>query len=811
LDKIWQDFRYGMRTLRRTPGFTIVALLTLALGIGANTAIFSVVNAVLLRPLPFAESNQLISITEVDPAHPTLNSIQLSFTKYSAVHEQSRSLAAVSVYYPFTLSLMGGREPELISAARVSRDFFRTMDVSPALGRTFAADEDQPGGADVALISDGLWHSHFGADPKLVGQKLTLDGRNVTVVGILPASFRFPMQFPEPEIWLPRAFEIDFLSALQVHSGAGYLFGIARLGPGIGLSQAQADLDTINVRYRQQSGTFADQKFGIFLTPLEESLVGTLRPSLVVLLAAVAFVLLIACANVASLLLVRASTRSKEIAIRKALGASRWSLLRQLLSESLLLSLFGGMLGVGLAAALLPVLRLITPGAVPRLEQSSLDAKVLLFTLGISILTGLVSGLAPALQVSGRALHDVLKEGGRTSSAGGVRNRFRSVLVIAEVAVALILMTGAGLLIQSFARLMQVDPGFDASNVMTFPISLPKARYGEAALQAQFYQQVLARVRTLPGVQTAAFASSVPLAGVTPYIFFCPEGMACQGIGKDPVIAQGRVSAGYFESMRSSLLRGRLFTEQDVAGGLNVAIVNRSLAEHYWPGQDPLGKHLMNSRDRIPREIVGVVADAKITTLNADGFDQMFLPMAQAPWPSATLVVRSPMDPESLVKAVRQAFGDVDATLPVTGIMSLHEVVSNSVAQPRLIMQLCSAFAALALLLAVIGLYAVMAYSVNQRQQEMGVRMALGATPRDILRLVVGRGMGLTLTGIVIGVAGSFGIMRLLASLLFGTQATDPIAFSAAAMLLGVAAILASYVPARRATRLDPMLALRYE
>jgi putative ABC transport system permease protein len=436
---------------------------------------------------------------------------------------------------------------------------------------------------------------------------------------------------------------------------------------------------------------------------------------------------------------------------------------------------------------------------------------VLLFTLGVCLLTGLASGLVPAFQISGRDLHDTLKEGGRGSGDGSARSRFRSLLVVAEVAVALVLMTGAGLLIKSFARLMQVNPGFQSQSLMTFPVTLPRARYAGADQQAQFYQQMLEQTRTLPGVQSAGFASTVPLGGVTPYIFFCPEGMACQGIGRDPVIAQSHVSPGYFETMHTPLLRGRLFTNQDVAGGNNVAIVNRSLADHYWPNQDPIGKHLMNSRDKIQREVVGVVADVRFSSLSTAAFEQMFLPMAQSPWPSATLVVRSQSDPASLVSAVRQQFAKLDPTLPVSGILSMDEVVSASVAQPRLIMQFVGIFAGLALLLAAVGIYAVMAYSVNQRQQEMGIRMALGAQPRDILRLVVGHGMGLTLAGVVLGVTGSFALTRLLVSLLFGTRATDPLAFCAAAVLLAAAAFLACYIPARRATRLDPMLALRYE
>ena len=572
-----------------------------------------------------------------------------------------------------------------------------------------------------------------------------------------------------------------------------------------------AELDTLNANYRQQFGSNADFKYGLSVASLEQNLVGTLRPSLLVLLAAVGFVLLIACANVASLLLVRATVRQKEIAIRKALGASRARLIRQLLSESVVLSLLGGVLGVLLAAALVPLLRLITPGAVPRLEQTTVDGTALLFTLALCTLTGLGFGLVPAWQISGRDLHDTLKEGGRGSSDGSARNRFRSLLVVAEVAVALVLMTGAGLLIKSFARLMEVNPGFESHRVMTFPITLPASHYSTPEQQAQFYQQLLIRVKNVPAVQSAGFASSVPLANTTIFVFFCPEGIACQGIGKDPVIAEDRVTPDYFRAMHTPLIRGRFFTDQDVAGNTNIAIVNQSLADRYWPNQDPIGKHLMNSRNKIPREVVGVVADARFNSLGTPSTEQMFLPMAQAPWPSATLVVRSQSDPTPLVNAIRQKFAELDPTMPVSGILSMDEVVANSAAQPRLIMQFVGVFAGLALLLAAVGIYAVMAYSVSQRRQEMGIRMALGAQPRHILKLVVGHGMGLTLVGVTLGVAASFGLTRLLATLLFDTRAADPFAFTGAALLLAATAFLACYVPARRATRTDPVLALRYE
>jgi len=454
---------------------------------------------------------------------------------------------------------------------------------------------------------------------------------------------------------------------------------------------------------------------------------------------------------------------------------------------------------------------LISPGTVPRLEQTSVDGTVLLFTFAVSVVSGLASGIIPAFQISRRGLHDTLKEGGRGFSDGGHRNRFRSALVVAEVAVAVMLMTGAGLLIKSFARLMSVNPGFESSSLTTFPVSLPKIRYGTPELQSQFYRQLLEQIRLLPGVQSVGLGSSLPLIGVRPYIFFCPEGMVCQGIGKDPVIARTYVSPDYFQAMHTPLLRGRFFSEQDVIGSNNIALVNQALADRYWPNQNPVGKHLMNSRDKIQREVVGVVGNVKFNSLDTADFPQVFMPILQTGAADATLVVRSQSDPTALVRAVRQEFAKLDSTLPVSGVLSMNQVVSESVAQPRLIMQFVGIFAGLALVLAAVGIYAVMAYSVNQRRQEMGIRIALGAQPHHILRLIVGHGMGLTLLGIGIGVAGSFASTRLLVSLLFGTRTSDPLAFCAAVVLLNSAALLACYIPARRATRLDPVLALRYE
>jgi putative ABC transport system permease protein len=811
MQNLWQDLKFALRMLRKNPGFTAVAILTLALGIGANTTIFSVINTVLLQPLPFKEPGSIINLTQYD-LNTKAGGALMSFTKYTQIQEQSKTLESLAGFYPLTLSLVTEREPEAVNGARASIDFFRVLGISPARGRAFLPEEEQDGGADVAVISDGFWHSHFAGDPATLGKALVLDGKTATIVGILPASFRFPLQYPEPDVWLPRPSETVLLTPAQVRGGASYSNMIARLRPGETLQRASAELDAINASYKQQFGSNADAtKFGILAQTLEESLVGGLRPSLLVLLAAVGFVLLIACANVANLLLARATARDREIAVRKALGASGGRLVRQLLSESILLSVCGGALGVFLAAALMPALRSISPGAVPRLGEAKIDGVVMIFSLLLCAITGIAFGLVPALQTSKKDLHEILKEGGRGSSEGGSRGRFRAVLVVAEIGIALVLMTGAGLLIQSFARLMQVNPGFSPKNLTAFPLTLPPSRYSKPELQAQFYRELLEHIRSMPEVQAAGITSYLPLGGGARYVFVCPEGFVCQGVGKDPTSAVRQVSAGYFETIRTPLLSGRTIDEKDIAGGSPVAVINEAAAKHFFLGQNPIGKHIANSRDMVQREIVGVAADVKFNTLNAADVEEMYLPMAQVPWPNTTLLVRSAANSQSLVRAVRSKIAEVDPSLPVSGISSMEEVVDASVAQPKLTMQFVGIFAGFALLLAAIGIYGLIAYTVSARNQEMGIRVALGARPADILRLVVGQGMRMTMIGVVAGVIVSLALTRLLSSLLFGVRATDPIVFGAAAIVLAGAAFVACYIPARRATRVDPIVVLRYE
>jgi len=803
-----QDIRYGLRRIVQNPGFSAIAVLTLALGIGATSTIFSVVNAVLLRPLPFHDPQHLVAVSQVT-TDTQAGAVPMSFTKYEAIRDQSQSLARIAVYYPISPSLGGESEPEQIAAARVSGDLFGLLGVAPQLGRGFDAAEMTPGGADAAVITDGLWHRRFGGEPTVLGRTLRLDGKDVTVVGVLPAAFRFPLQLPEPQVWMPRVSEPDALTPAQVHSGASYLSFVARLQPGRTIAQAQAELDTINARYREQYGSYVDAtRFRLQAQSLAESLVGTSRPPLALLLAAVAFVLLIVCTNVASLQLARGSARVREMAVRKALGASRVRLVRQLLVESLALSLVGGALGLLLALAAVPLAQQITAGTLPRLEETRVDGTVLLFSLALCGLTAVAFGVVPALHASRGDLQTGLRQGGRGSSDGAARSRLR-VLFVGEVAVALVLLTGAGLLVRSLAGLVSVDPGFKPQGVTAIPITLPVARYSQPARQADLFRQLLERAAALPGVKAAAATSYVPLSGAFRFVFFCPEGRVCEGIGKDPVIAQRQITPDYFEATRTPLRRGRAFTAADTAQSLPVVIVNETTARRYWPGADPIGKHLANSRDKVQREVVGVAADVKFRSLDAPNIEEMYLPLAQSPWPSMTVLVRSDTDPRPLVAAVRRELARLDPDIAVSGVQSLDEIVSGSVAQPQLVERVVAVFAALALVLASIGIYGVMSYSVAERTRELAVRMALGAGPREILRLVLGEGLGLTAAGLVLGLAVSLAATRLMSSLLFGVSATDPVTFGGAVAVLAATALLASFLPARRGMRLSPVRALR--
>ncbi|MGH9747498.1 MAG: ABC transporter permease [Candidatus Acidiferrales bacterium] len=811
MQTLLQDLKYAVRALAKSPSFTLVALLTLALGIGANTAIFSVINSVLLSPLPYKNPRQLVNISAAN-METGIAGIAVSYTRLQHLQRESHVLESVGAFFPFESTLTGRGEPEQVSAGRVTGNLFHVLGITPAIGRDFLPAEDQPGGADVVILSDSFWHNHFGGDPSLVGQAISLDGRSATVVGILPPSFHFPFQQPEPGVWVPRVFEPSTLLPTLVRSGAGFLFVIGRLNPGESLARFQAELAAINPTYRRDNPGFADApKYILAATSLDESLVGGLRSSLIVLLVAVGFVLLIACANVANLLLARATAREKEIAIRQALGASRSRLVRQLFTESLLLSLVGGSLGALIAAWCLPLLRFVTPGAIPRIDEVRIDARVLLFSLALCILTGIAFGLVPSLQQARRDLHETLKDASRGSTDSGRGGRARRLMVVAEVAIALVLVTGAGLLIESFVRLARVNPGFDSRNVLTIPLTLPSARYSDPEKRAELLRQLLERIQSLPTVESASAVSHVPLYTPERFVFFCPQGRACEGLGKDPIISMRQITPGYFRTLHIPLLRGRDFEEKDAQGSTPVAIIDQLTAARYFPDSDPIGKTIMNSRDKIPMQIVGVVACVKTSTLNAPDVVEMYMPHRQSPWASMTLLIRSSSATQPLVSAVREKIAGLDPDLPVAGIQSMDHIVSTSVAQPRLLTSLVGAFAGFALLLAALGIYGVMAYSVSQRIHEVGIRMALGASPRDVFTLVVGQGMRLVLIGVALGFIASLALTRLLSSLLFGTSATDPATFAIVALTLIAVALLACYLPARRATRVDPLIALRYE
>jgi len=811
MHSLTQDLKFALRMLRKNPGFTVVATLTLALGIGANTAIFSLVHAVLLQPVPYPDSDRLISVLQYD-TRSGASGVSLSLPKFKLIQEQSRTLESVAVYYLREMSLETPREPEVVSAARVSADFFHVLGVTPARGRTFVPQEDQPGAADVAVVTDGFWQSHFASNEDILGKTLVLDGLNTTIIGVLPTDFRFPFGSPAPQIWLTRVSEHPLLKPVQVNLGAGYLSGIARLRGNATMAQARAELATLNSRYAQQFAGNADAaNHAIDVQSLKELLVGELRRSLLVLLAAVGFVLLIACVNVANLLLARATAREKELALRKALGASHARLVAQLLSESGVLAFLGGALGVSLAYALMPAVRSVKAVDVPRLADVRIDPTVLLFSVLLCVLTAVLFGLAPAMQSAGRHLHDALKEGLRGSSQGGRRAQFRSALVAAEIAIALVLMTCSGLLIESFAALMNVNLGFSTKNLLTFPVALPTSRYAQPAQQAEFFRQTLQRVKSLPAVNSAGFVSFLPLSGGYRLSYFCLEGQVCQGLGKDPLIPFWQVSPGYIETMETPLLRGRLFDEHDSAAGAPVIIVNESTARHYWPNENPLGKHVAGSRDQVQREVVGVVADAKISSLSDANADQLYVPSEQMPYSGMTLVVRSGVRPDALIAGVRSKIAEVDPTIPLSGIRTMDEVVGASVSRPRLIALITGIFAGFALALSAIGIYGVMAYSVSTRRQEMGIRLALGAEPRDILRLVVGHGMRMALIGVAAGIIFSLAFTRVLAGLLFNVKTTDPFVFGGAGVVLTFTALAACYWPARRATRVDPIIVLRCE
>jgi putative ABC transport system permease protein len=791
--------------LANKTGFTLIAVVTLSLGIGANTAIFSVVNSVLLRPLPYPNAERLMTIWEDHRARNGPENEWTSPTGFEDWRDQARSFDHVVALQGWGPTLTGQGDPEQLVGALVSHDTFAMLGVTPALGRSFRPEEDQRGVESVVIISNKLWRQRFGGDSSLVGKKISLNGESRTVIGVMPAGFKFPI-IPSADIWRP----IQPALNPGCQRGCITIRVIARLKPGAGEAQARAELNAIAGRIEQQ---FPDtnSKVGVTLVPLHEYLVGPVKTQMLALLVAVGFVLLIACANVANLLLARSATREKEIAIRASLGAGRGRIARQLLSESLLLAAIGGAVGVSLAYGLVRLLVSFSPQGTPRLDEIGVDGRALVYATAITVLTGLFFGSAPVLQLFKADLNQSLRDGGKGLQVAMSGRRALSALVVAETALALMLLIGAGLLIRSFIRLQRVDPGFNPRNVLTAIVTLPPAVYPERNQIAPFYGQLLERIRTLPGAQSAAAVSSLPLAGFDNDAGFVIEGRPEPQPDQRPVAWISSVSPDYFRTMGMRLVKGREFTERDNENAARVVIISEATARRHFPNEDPIGKRIGNGRPDGWREIVGVTADVKHFGLNQDARVSMFFPDRQQPSRRMNIVVRTTADPMSLSSALRGAVAAMDKNLAVSNISAMEEITAQSIGQERFTLLLLGVFSTLALLLAVAGIYGVMSYAVAQRTHEIGVRMTLGAQTRDVLKLVVAQGMSLVLWGVGIGLASAFALTRFIRGLLFGVSASDPMTFVAISILLSLVALLACYLPARRATKVDPMVALRCE
>ena len=801
MNETWRDLRYGLRGLVRSPGFTAIAILVLAVGIGANTAMFSVVNGVLLRPLPFKEPDRLVMIRDVQP--PSTEA-PMDYDEFLAWREQGQLFEGVAAFFDTSYTLTGSGEPEELKCVRASANLFPMLGVAPELGRGFLPDEELATSEPVAIISSGLWHRIFAGRSDCIGQTLKLSDRVFTVVGVLPSSFRGAMPGnvrtgSVADVWMP-------LRLRTPPAGLHFLDVLARLRPGLVLKQAGPEIEAVAARIQQERST----NHTVRLDQPLDYITGNARPALLILLGAVCFVLLIACSNVAGLLMARTTGRRKEIAIRLALGASRWRLVRQLLTESLLLGGLGTLAGLLIASWGVDFLTLIGHAIIPRVDEIKIDGAVLAFTLGISLLSGILFGLAPALQCIRADLHATLKEGGR-SARTFERHRMRSTLVMVEVGLSLVLLVGAGLLIRSFERVVDQDKGFDASRLLTAELNLSQNKYTNDEQETLFIQQSLEKIRAIPGVEGAGAVSNLPLGGGGTDGDIGIEGKTFPPDA--PAVAEKRIaSAGYFETARINLIAGRYFTERDIAGTPQVAIINQALARAFFPGEDPIGKRIDFRWDTTGlQEIVGVVADVKHYALDAPALPEVYVPFPQHPAAGTTIVIRSRIDPGSLVGVVRQQIYELDKAQPLSNVRTMEQLVSESVAPRRLSMSLLSGFAIVALMLASMGLYGTLSYSVAQRTQEIGIRTAMGARPLDIFKLVVGHGMRLTLAGIGFGLAGSLALTKVLSTFLFGVSATDPLTYAGvAALLLGIA-LLACYVPARRASKVDPIVALRYE
>ena len=818
MQTLLKDLRYGLRMLTKNPGVSAIAVLTLALGIGANTAIFSVVSAVLLNPLPYKDPDRLVSIWENTPEHGKSRAAPANFLDWK---KQNTVFQDVAAFGGATATLTGDGDPEQLSGTAVTPGYFEVVGVQPALGRAFQAEEYQLGRDQVVILSHGLWQRRYGGDKNIIDRKITLDGSSWTVIGVMPPGI-YPsrptggqINFEESgqDYWRPMSFMVHFATLRAAH----FIGVVARIKPEVTFEQAATEMNTIGARLAQE---YPENKGeGVIVNKFLNEVVGDVRPALVTLLVAVGLVLLIACANIAGLLLAQHAARTKEIAIRAALGAGRTRLVRQFFVEGLLLSVFGTVAGVAVAQlGLKALLKFVPEEMIPRLAQVGLDWRVLAFTLVLSLLTCLLFGLVPAWHASKPDLQTALEQSGRTSGPGAARLRFRQMLVVFQVSVAVMLVIGAGLLIKSFWILQRVDPGFKADRVLSAGLTLPHAKYDEPAKINHFFNQLNERVAAVPGVESVAIAYDHPLESNWLDSFEIEGRVAAAG-NQPPSASFQPVGADYFKTVGVQLVNGRAFTPQDDQDHPGVAIVNEAFVRQYFPGENPLGRRLRpgppgriwDQKRLTSFEIVGVVRDVKFAGLAAASEPAYYLPASQAPLGDMTILVHTTSDPKSIVAGLRQAVWSIDPNQPISNVNTLEQIVSDSIAQPRLNMLLMLLFGGIALLLSAVGIYGLLSYAVTQRTQEMGIRMALGANVTDVLKLVLKQGMFLAVVGEAIGLAGAFALTRLMRGLLFGVTPTDTTIFAGVVVVLTLTALLACYVPARRATKVDPLVALRYE